>query len=352
MVRNREGARSFKTSPIKGGGQRILHDSLLLMDQITVVVLGDPAEPTLERLRELGPEVNLKIAKTADDLDSALPKARVLFNWSGPRAEIRRVLERAPKLEWIHARYAGLDGLLFPELIHSPVPLTNGRGTFSQSLGEFAIAGALYWAKDFPRMLKAKAERRWEVFDVHELSTQTMGIVGHGDIGRAIARRAKAFGMRVLALRRDPAGRAGDEDVDKVYATADLHSMLPECDYVVVAAPLTPTTKHLMSTAEFNCMKSSAIIMNVGRGPVIDEAAMTEALRTKRIRGAALDVFEVEPLPAGSKLWEMDNVLISAHTADHTKDWLNDAAQFFLDQFANWRKGEPLKNVVDKHSGY
>lgn len=322
------------------------------MAKITVVVLGDPAEPTLGLLDQIRPEANVVIAKTADQLGAAAEEASVLFNWSGARAEIQKVLERGKKIEWFHARYAGLDALLFPELIESSLPLTNGRGTFSQSLGEFVIAGALYWAKDLPRMLKAKAEKRWEVFNVRELSTQTMGIVGHGDIGRAIARRAKAFGMRVLALRRDTARRAGDEDVDQLYATAALHQMLPECDYVVVAAPLTPTTKHMMSTAEFNCMKPDAIIMNVGRGPVIDEAAMVEALRSKRIRGAALDVFEVEPLPAASPLWEMDNVLISAHTADHTKDWLNDAAQFFVDQFRRWRAGEPLHNIADKRAGY
>lgn len=322
------------------------------MAKITVVVLGDPSEPTLKLLDSLGADVDLSISKTADGLGDALAEARVLFNWSGTRAEIVNVLARAPKLEWVHARYAGLDGIMSPELQASPVPLTNGRGTFSQSLGEFVIAGALYWAKDFPRMLRAKAEHRWEVFDILELSTQTMGIVGHGDIGRAIARRAKAFGMNVLALRRDTAPRAGDEDVDKVYPNSELHAMLPECDYVVVAAPLTPATKHMMSTAEFNCMKESAIIMNVGRGPVIDEAAMTEALRTKRIRGAALDVFEVEPLPSDSPLWDMDNVFISAHTSDHTKDWLNDAASFFIEQFARWKNNEPLKNIADKTAGY
>jgi phosphoglycerate dehydrogenase-like enzyme len=322
------------------------------MSDITVLVLGEPGEPTLKRLDEIGAGVEVRIGKTAADLGDAVGRAKVLFNWSGTRSEIKNVLETAPNLEWIHARYAGLDGLLFPELIEHKVPLTNGRGTFSQSLGEFVICGALYWAKDLPRMLRAKAERRWDVFNVHELSCQTIGIVGHGDIGRAIARRAKAFGMRVLALRRNPARREGDEDVDYVYATADLHKMLPECDYVVVAAPLTPDTKHMMSTAEFNAMKREAIIMNVGRGPVIDEAAMAEALRTGRIRGAALDVFEVEPLPNDSPLWGMENVLISAHTADHTKDWLNDAVHFFLEQFARWRKGEPLKNPVDKSAGY
>jgi phosphoglycerate dehydrogenase-like enzyme len=322
------------------------------MDEISVIVLGDKAEPTLKRLDELGPEVKVTIAKTADELGDAVAAARVLFNWSGNRGGIESILKKAPKIEWIHTRSAGLDSLLFPELIEHAVTLTNGTGTFSQSLGEFVITGALYWAKDLPRMLRSKAERRWDVFNVSELSTQTMGIVGHGDIGRAIARRAKAFGMRVLALRRDPAPRPGDEDVDRVYATKDIHQMLPECDYVVVSAPLTPTTKHLMSTAEFHAMKPDAIVMNVGRGPVIDEAAMVEALASKRIRGAALDVFEVEPLPKESPLWNMDNVLISCHTADHTKDWLDDAINFFLAQFARWTAGKPLKNVVDKRAGY
>jgi phosphoglycerate dehydrogenase-like enzyme len=158
--------------------------------------------------------------------------------------------------------------------------------------------------------------------------------------------------MRVLAVRRDVTARAGDEDVDRVYSNDQLHEMLPECDYVVVAAPLTPYTRHLISTAEFAAMKPEAIVMNVGRGPVIDEAAIVEALRSKTIRGAALDVFEVEPLPKESPLWDMENVLISAHTADHTKDWLNDAADFFVEQFGRWRRGEALKNLVDKNAGY
>ena len=255
------------------------------MDEISVIVLGDKAEPTLEKLNQLGTGVKIAIAKTADELGDALADARVLYNWSGSRPELKKILEGAPKLEWIHTRSAGIDSLLFPELIEHQVTLTNGTGTFSQSLGEFVICGALYWAKDLPRMLRSKAEKRWDVFNILELSTQTMGIVGHGDIGRAIARRAKAFGMHVLALRRDPAPRPGDEDVDRVYATKDILEMLPECDYVVVAAPLTPTTKHLMSTAQFNAMKPAAIIMNVGRGPVIDEAAMVEALSSKRFRG-------------------------------------------------------------------
>ncbi len=322
------------------------------MEQITVVVLGGAQEPALKRLSELGPEVRFKHADTADGLEPELKDARILFQWAGNREELKKVMAGAPRLEWIHGRYAGLDAILCPELIESPIPMTNGRGSFSQSLGEFVMCGALYFAKDLPRMLRAKAARRWEVFDVLELSQETLGIVGHGDIGRAIARRAKAFGMRVLALRRDVAPRAGDEDVDQVFANSDLHTMLPLCDYVVAAAPLTPETRHMIGAAEFALMKPSAIVMNVGRGPVIDEAAIVKALETKQIRGAALDVFEVEPLPAESPLWGMENVLISFHTADHTKDWLDDAVSLFMEEFGRWRSGQPLKNVVDKRAGY
>jgi phosphoglycerate dehydrogenase-like enzyme len=320
--------------------------------EITVLVLGDPAEPVLGKLATLGSDVNVKIGKTAAALGAAVVEARVLFYWAGAADDIRSILQGAPKLEWMHARHAGLDRILIPELIASPIPVTNGSGVFSQALGEFAILGALYFAKDVPRRMRAKADRRWDVFDNDEVSTQTLGIVGHGDIGRAVAWRAKAFGMRVLALRRDTSPRPGDEHVDKVYALPELHNMLRECDYVVAAAPLTPETKGMLGRREFGAMKPEAIIMNVGRGPVIDEAAMIEALRSKQIRGAALDVFEVEPLPESSPLWTMDNVLLTAHCVDHTRTWLEDAVVFFMEQFIRWRRNEPLRNIVDKRAGY
>jgi phosphoglycerate dehydrogenase-like enzyme len=322
------------------------------MDNITVLVLADPAAPALHKLDAIGGGVTVKIGKTADALGDAVAEARVLFNWTGSKPDVRRVMETAPKLEWIHAMYAGLDRSLFPELIESPIPLTNGSGVFSQSLGEFVILGILYFAKDVPRRMQAKADHRWDVFDNVEISTQTVGIVAHGDIGRAVASRAKALGMRVLATRRNPAPRAGDEHVDRVYAASDLHAMLPECDYVTVTAPLTPETTGLIGKREFELMKPSAVILNVGRGPVIVESAMIEALRTRRIRGAALDVFDVEPLPANNPLWSLDNVLLTAHCADHVEGWVESAVVFFVRQFARWRSGEPLQNVVDKRSGY
>jgi phosphoglycerate dehydrogenase-like enzyme len=322
------------------------------MDNITVLVLADPAAPALRRLDAIGAGVTIKIGKTAADLGNSVAEARVLFNWTGSKPDVHRVMETAPRLEWIHAMYAGLDRSLFHELIESPIPLTNGSGVFSQSLGEFVMLGILYFAKDVPRRMQAKAEHRWDVFDNVEIRKQTIGIVAHGDIGRAVSSRAKALGMRVLATRRNSAPRAGDEHVDRVYAASDLHAMLPECDYVAVTAPLTPETTGLIGKREFDLMKPSAVILNVGRGPVIVESALIEALQTKRIRGAALDVFDVEPLPADNPLWTLDNVLLTAHCADHVEGWVESAVDFFVEQFQRWREGEPLRNVVDKKAGY
>jgi phosphoglycerate dehydrogenase-like enzyme len=155
--------------------------------------------------------------------------------------------------------------------------------------------------------------------------------------------------MRVLAVRRNP---EADDLADEVFGIDGLHGMLAQCDYAAVAAPLTPGTRHLMGAAAFASMKPSAVIMNVGRGPVIDEAAMVDALASGRIRGAWLDVFEAEPLPAGSPLWSMPNVFISAHTADQTITWMEESMDFFLGQLARWRNGQPLENVVDKRRGY
>jgi len=322
------------------------------MDNITVLVMADPAAPALRELERLGPGVTAKIGKTAADLGDAVREARVLFNWTGSKTEVGKVLQTAPKLEWIHAMYAGLDRSLFAELVESPIPLTNGSGVFSQSLGEFVMLGILYFAKDVPRRVRSKAEHKWDVFDNAEISRQTVGIVAHGDIGRAVSRRAKGMGMRVLALRRNTASRAGDEDVDRVYPASELHAMLPECDYVAVTAPLTEETRGMIGAREFELMKPSAVILNVGRGPVIDEAAMVEALRTRRIRGAALDVFDVEPLPAENPLWDLDNVFMTSHCADHVDGWVESAVVFFVEQFGRWRRGERLKNLVDKRAGY
>ena len=157
--------------------------------------------------------------------------------------------------------------------------------------------------------------------------------------------------MTVLALKRHPPEQA-DPLVDQFYKTEDLLAMLPRCDYVVVSLPLTAETHHMMSDAQFAAMKPTAVVINVGRGPVIDQEAIVRALTAKRIKGAGLDVFEVEPLPPGDPMYKLENVLLSPHCADHTKEWLNQAMRFFLDQDRRFVNGEPLENVVKKSLGY
>jgi len=235
--------------------------------------------------------------------------------------------------------------------VESEVVLTNGRGVFSPSLGEFALAAILYFAKDFRRMIRNQSAGVWRPFDVEEIAEKTVGIVGYGDIGRAVATRVHAMGMRVLATRRHmPPGK--DPLIERYYASHELPEMLALCDYLVVTAPLTEETRHMIGEAEFAVMKSSAVVINVGRGPVIDQEALVQALVSKKINGAGLDVFEHEPLPAGHRLYQFENVLLSPHCADNTPDWKDRAMAFFLQQYERFAKDEPLENVVNKRLGY
>jgi phosphoglycerate dehydrogenase-like enzyme len=223
---------------------------------------------------------------------------------------------------------------------------------FSAPLGEFVLGAALFFAKDLRRMVRSQEDRCWDPFDVTQIRGQTMGIVGYGDIGRAVACLAKAFGMRVLALRRRPELCRGDALVDEVIPVARKLELMARSDYVVVTAPLTPETRGLIGEAELRAMRASAVLINVGRGPVVEEAPLVRALQERWIHGAALDVFDSEPLPHAHPFYRLDNVLLSPHCADHTPDWMDRAMQFFLDNFERFRKGESLLNVVEKRQGY
>ncbi len=236
------------------------------MDNITILVLSSPTDRQLAMLESLPTGVSIAVGDNVEAFQKTAPEAQVLFNWSGSRELVQKVWKIAPRLEWVHSRAAGLDGLLFPELVESKVKLTNGSGVFSQSLGEFVLGAALFFAKDFRRMMRNQAAGVWVPFDVDEISGQTMGIVGYGDIGCACASRAHAMGMKVLALRRRPELSQGDGIVTRTYPFEGLLEMLPECDYVVAAAPLTPATRHLVGESAIAAMKRTAVVMNVGSG--------------------------------------------------------------------------------------
>jgi phosphoglycerate dehydrogenase-like enzyme len=323
------------------------------MDDNTVLVLANPTDPELKLLDSLPPETGIAVGNSPEAFGRTAPGASVIFNWALSTPLLREVFQMCPQLRWVHSRSAGLDGMLFPELVESPVTLTNGRGVFSQSLGEFVLGAILYFAKDFRHMIRLQTAGVWEPFDITEVSGQTVGIVGYGDIGRAVATRVRAMGMRVLALKRHgPPLYNMDPLVDRIYGPEQRVEMIGRCDYVVAAAPLTAETRGMIGEAEFAAMKPMAVIINVGRGPVIDEAAMVRAVSEGRIKGAALDVFDREPLPAGHPFYKLENVLLSPHCADHTPAWMEDAMRFFLSQYERFRNGQPLQNVVEKKRGY
>jgi phosphoglycerate dehydrogenase-like enzyme len=315
-------------------------------DQPKLLIVAMHQDPEFATLRKV-PHV-----LASDSLADAVARdATVILHWSGTREMLRQTFTKCGQLHWVHSRWAGLDSLLFPELVNSNVVLTNGKGVFSQSLGEFALTAILYFAKDIPRMRRNQAARTWAPFDVEMITGRVLGIVGYGDIGRAVAIRARALGMLILASKRH-SPQHSDPLIERYYRTTELHEMLARCDYIVVAAPLTNETRHMISDAEFAAMQPSVVVINVGRGPVIDEDAMVRALNNKRIRGAALDVFEREPLPPDSQLYGMENVLLSPHCADNVAGWTDDAMRFFLEQYARFEKNEPLLNVVNKQLGY
>jgi phosphoglycerate dehydrogenase-like enzyme len=298
-------------------------------------------------------DAELVVGSTVDDFAEAAPRATVILAWGASRDLLSRMLVACPQVRWVHIMSAGINHLLSQELDATKAVITNARGVFSPSLGEWVLGAILYFAKDFRRLISSQDEGRWDPFDIVLVSGQTVGIVGYGDIGRQIAVRASAMGMRVLGLtRRGPLPGQTDDLAEQIFAPADIVRMIEQCDYLVIAAPLTPETRGLVGEAEIAAMKPDAVLINVGRGPVVAESALLGALTAKRIKGAALDVFHEEPLPVGNPLYSLENVLLSPHCADHTPDWLDNAMEFFLQNLERHRAGEPLLNVLEKGLGY
>jgi phosphoglycerate dehydrogenase-like enzyme len=317
---------------------------------ITLLVTGEPQAFYLQRLSELPSDVRVIASADAAELAKAAPEADAILNgeFKDP-ALFKGVFPLATKARWVHTLSAGVEHVLTPAIIASPIPMTNGRGVFRRPLGEWAVSAMLHFQYCHRRLIRQQEQGIWEAFDIEELHGTTVGIVGYGGLGSAAAERAKAFGCKIVALRRKP---LSDPLIDHAYTRDTLLEMMAACDFIVCSAPSTPETRGMIGAREIAAMKPSAVVINIGRGPVIDERALIAALEQGRIRGAALDVFEVEPLPAGHPFYTLKNVLLSPHSADHTVGWQNRAVDFFLENFARFYKGEPLENVVDKHAGY
>lgn len=320
-----------------------------LSERPTIVVVGDPCAPILEALpsRE---EARFVVANTEAELAAAAPAADAILAWWTGRELLDFVLMRAPQARWVHSIATGIDRIASPTLTAHPCVLTNTRDVFSPALAEFALLAMLFFAKDAPRLQRAREARRWDPFDVETLHGKTLGLVGFGSIGRATARLAAAFGMKVHVYRRHPGRAMADPLVSEV--VEDKRELFARADYVVLAAPLTAETRHIVGAPELACMKRSAVLVNVGRGALVDEAALVDALQRRAIRGAALDVFEVEPLAPEHPLFGMDHVLLSPHCADRTATWQAEALDLFFDNLERFRAGQALLHPVDKVLGY
>ncbi len=266
-------------------------------------------------------------------------------------------LKALPTLRWVHTGSAGVGNVLFPELVESAVVLTNSAGIHAPPMAETVLGVMLYFARGFDFAVRAQARGQWDqdafsTMDspITELNGSTLGIIGYGGVGRAVAGKARALGMRVLATRRT--ARPSDDGVEIVAGRAGLERLLQESDVVVIAAPATAQTKRLIGASELNLLKRSAVLINVARGTIVDESALTETLRAGRIRGAGLDVFAAEPLPADSELWQLPNVLILPHVSATTPHFWERQAALIIDNFKRYLRGQPLRNVVDKQQGY
>jgi phosphoglycerate dehydrogenase-like enzyme len=307
-----------------------------------------------ERLGKDFPALEVVHRGRYEGVEEHLRDAEILFAFS-LRAEQFRF---AQKLRWIHAPAAAVHQLLFPELVKSDVVLTNAREVHGPVVAEHVIALIFALAKKIPQAVRLQEKRTWGQDAIwndgprpREVAGATLGLIGLGSIGRNVARMASALGMRVIAVREHPE-KERPEGVASVFAPAQLSELLAQSDYVVVAAPLTEATRGLINAERLADMRPDAYLINVGRGPQVNEAALADALRSHCIAGAALDVFEQEPLPPESPLWELENLLITPHTAGLTEKLWQRHYALFSENLRRYLNHEPLLFIVDKQKGY
>jgi phosphoglycerate dehydrogenase-like enzyme len=308
---------------------------------------ADDPPPGLGRALE---SVELAYAPDASTLASAIADADALFFYRATKGPLVDAFAKASSLKWIQTASAGLDGLLFPELVESDVIVTNARGVFDDAIAEWAIGAMLAFASGTVRSLADQRRADWDD-DRHteRLAGSLLVVVGPGPIGRASARLAKAVGMRLEAVgtrERD------DPDFGRVRGPENFHEALGRADYVLDCLPLTGETRRRFDAAAFAAIRPTARFLNIGRGATVDEGALVDALTTGRLAGAALDVFEEEPLPASSPLWTMPNVIVSPHICGDFEGWERAVVDVFVDNAARYAAGEPLRNLVDKRRGY
>ncbi|MDP3486752.1 MAG: D-2-hydroxyacid dehydrogenase [Bacillota bacterium] len=308
-----------------------------------LLVRGEISQRESERLRGVWPEAEI-IACNREELEQNLPDADVV--WGGLRPD---QIALGRRLRLIQVQSAGVDFMLCPELKASSAELCTASGIHAETIAEHVLGMMLSLVRKFPQTILNQSRNQWEVLEPQLLHGKRLGIVGFGSIGQAIGLRAKSFGMHVVGLRKHP---SQSNCADEVWSDDRLDELLPTVDHLVVAVPLTPQTKGLITRTRLKLLKPTAFIYNIARGTVVDEPALIEALTQGRLAGAGLDVFWEEPLPAGSPLWSQPNVLITPHSAGQLPDYRERAFLIFLENLQRLKDNKPLLNSVDKQAGY
>lgn len=337
-------------------------------DILNVLITVDFSDELIDRFKLVSPRYKFtrRLVKSASDIPrdvwattDILYTSRIL-----PEPDV------ALRLRWIQTHMAGVDFILDHPIFGNDILLTTTSGIHASTIAEYTFAMILAFARKIPLMLRYQAKAEWpedrfNIFLPQELRRSTLGIIGYGSIGRAVARIAKAFGMEVLASKRNvkiPAGvnefeepGVGDpmgECADRLYPPEAIKSMVTTCDFVVAALPLSPETRNIVNAEVFAAMKKTAVFINVGRGAVVDEEALIKALQSGQIGGAGLDVFVQEPLPPSSPLWGLSNVIISPHLAGNTSHYNESAAEVFIQNLERYVEKRDLLNRVDLKRGY
>lgn len=324
-----------------------------------LVLTGGERPPGHERIDD-DPRLGEVVYTTAEGLDAELPGAHALLVWDLFSEALASSFAKADSLQWVHAATTGVDNLMFPALVDSDVVVTNSRGIFDEPIAEYVLGQVIAFAKGFHRTWDLQHERLWKHRETERVGGKRALVVGTGPIGRHIARKLAAVGMSVHASGSH--AREGDPDFGTVVESslgerghdggATLYRELPEADYVVIAAPLTESTRGLVDQRFLDLMKPTARLINVARGPIVVQSDLVAALERGAIAGSALDVFEREPLKAIHPLWGLPGSVVSPHMSGDVVGWRDELVDLFLDNLARYLDGRELIHVVDKDRGY
>lgn len=314
--------------------------------RLNVALVGEPTRSARKALARLPPAVSILDTRTVAPDDLAAAEAVLIwdFRWRS----VGSLLQEMPGLRWIHTASAGVDHILSPVIRDAGIVVSNSAGIFDRPIGEYVLALVLAHAKGLVKTIDAQRERRWVYRETRGIDGSVMAVVGLGRVGRAVAELASAAGMVVIGVS-NTASRVAGIDVVPHHQMTDA---LKQADYVVVTTALTPDTLGLIGRAEIAAMKPSAYLINVARGPIVDTDALVDALNRETIAGAALDVFDEEPLPADSPLWGVPSLLVSPHMAGDADGWDVQIVALFAENVRRFLAEQPLLNVVDHARGY